>query len=338
MDETDTGTGTSLREECAAIYDCLLRSGELTLDGIAAALEQPESRFRPALERLLELQLIQVTCERYSAIPPRLATALFIGTREADLHVQSMEIRRALSELASAKDEISTFASSYYQARARQSDSPLQALDDGKDVQALLNAATENCRSEVMTCQPGGKRPSSILKQALPRDLALLDRGVRLRTIYQHTAQFDGPTIDYAAAVTAAGSQIRIASEIPSRMIIFDREIAVLPHREHPSGAIVIREPSAVLTLCKVFEFIWGAATPYASDCGGDSDGELPDLDLKIVQLMADGLTDAAIGARLGMSDRAVRKHASLIYQHLGAKSRFQAGAIAGQRGLVASA
>ena len=67
--------------------------------------------------------------------------------------------------------------------------------------------------------------------------------------------------------------------------------------------------------------FIWGAATPYASDCGGDSDGELPDLDLKIVQLMADGLTDAAIGARLGMSDRAVRKHASLIYQHLGAET-----------------
>jgi DNA-binding CsgD family transcriptional regulator len=267
------------------------------------------------------------------ANPPDLAAALLVGDREADLRAQAGSAREELNRLTALRTAIDGFTTPYQQARAyREETGVIEVLDDFDNVNALLETASTECRREVMACQPGGVRPQSVLAKALPRDLALLSRGIRLRSIYQHTAQYDGPTCSYAATATSAGSQIRIAAELPPRMIIIDREVVFLAHQGRALGAVVIREPSIVTALCAVFEMAWNLAAPFglAADAGG-----LTTIDRHILNLLVDGMTDKAIGARLAMSDRSVREHVAKLYRLLGATSRFQAGFRAGALGLV---
>ncbi|MFJ1710424.1 hypothetical protein [Streptomyces sp. NPDC088260] len=59
----------------------------------------------------------------------------------------------------------------------------------GRLVPKALEAGVAGCREEVRTAHPGGGRPVHVLEQSLPRDLRDLRRGIRQRTIYQHTVR-----------------------------------------------------------------------------------------------------------------------------------------------------
>ncbi|WP_133734073.1 response regulator transcription factor [Nocardia ignorata] len=48
---------------------------------------------------------------------------------------------------------------------------------------------------------------------------------------------------------------------------------------------------------------------------------------LALILLLAEGLTDDAIGRRIGISERTVRRRVAVIVELLGARSRFEAGA-----------
>ncbi|MCM4081122.1 helix-turn-helix domain-containing protein [Paractinoplanes hotanensis] len=51
--------------------------------------------------------------------------------------------------------------------------------------------------------------------------------------------------------------------------------------------------------------------------------------------LLATGLTDESVAARLGVSERTVRRTMAAVMARLGARSRFQAGLIAARQGLT---
>jgi DNA-binding NarL/FixJ family response regulator len=53
----------------------------------------------------------------------------------------------------------------------------------------------------------------------------------------------------------------------------------------------------------------------------------------ELITFLAQGLTDEAIGKRLGISSRTVRRRVAEITALLGARSRFQAGARAAEAG-----
>ena len=56
----------------------------------------------------------------------------------------------------------------------------------------------------------------------------------------------------------------------------------------------------------------------------------------QVLNLLADGLTNKAIAARLGLSDETVKFHLATIFGKLGASNRTDAVRIALRRGLVA--
>ena len=329
---------TLIEDDCELVYAWTVQHGFFSVPEPPAAVGLSPERLERALARLRDLQLVQPVGDGsiYSAVPPHHAVSRFANGYEAQLRAQEIELRRELAQLEEIHIAIDCFTPSYYQAVADREAGPIEVVTNGTDVQALLNTATAEATQSVMACQPGGARPQEELGRALPRDLALLARGVSLRSIYQHTAQFDGSTLAYVAKATAAGSRIRVATVMPTRLILIDGKVAFLPHQDHGAGAVIVREPSIVATLCAVFESMWQAATPMGEGKGsGEQDVALSDVDRQIVTFMAHGLTDKAIGVRLGMSERAVRSHVAKIYEYLGATSRFQAGVIAGQVGLV---
>ncbi len=230
-----------------------------------------------------------------------------------------------------ARSELAALTPLYEEAaHARGQDRIVDSLASASVVRSVLNEAADRCREEVLTVQPGGGRSPDKLQDALSRDLDMLARGVRMCTLYQHTARGSLPTRLHVEQVSKAGALIRTTDELPDKAIIFDRELAVLPDRTTPdgSGALLVREPSVLAFLVRTFETIWSAATPFAPDASGYQDVS-GDLQRTIIRLLASGAKDEVVARRVGLSVRTCRRHIAEIMELLGADSRFQAGVLA---------
>lgn len=202
-------------------------------------------------------------------------------------------------------------------------------------MRAALNRAAEQCREDMVTVQPGGTRSPEVLQDASLRDSRMLARGVRLRTLYHHTARFNSPSQAYVATMSALGGEYRTAHQLVGRVIVFDRELAFMTSRDDGPGAVVVRDPSVVHFLYELFEQMWSQAQPFSDAAADGLEAVAKDLDRTILWLLAAGLKDEAIARRLGMSLRTTRKHIADIMQVLGAQSRFQAGVAVAARGLL---
>ena len=64
---------------------------------------------------------------------------------------------------------------------------------------------------------------------AAQRDSAALERGITMRTLYQHSARRSAVTHKYVAAVTARGAEVRTLDEFFNRIIVVDRRVAIVP-------------------------------------------------------------------------------------------------------------
>ena len=79
-----------------------------------------------------------------------------------------------------------------------------------------------------------------ILQQAVDRDLRTIERGVHMRTLYQHTARRSKATRDYVNLMLAHGAQVRTLDEFFNRLIVIDRRLAIIPG-EAPD--VALRDP-----------------------------------------------------------------------------------------------
>jgi DNA-binding NarL/FixJ family response regulator len=75
--------------------------------------------------------------------------------------------------------------------------------------------------------------------------------------------------------------------------------------------------------------------TPRQSGDDESFDERLTGREIEVIELMAEGLTNKAIAARLGISDQTVKFHVASICGKLGAANRTDAVRRALRRGLV---
>jgi DNA-binding NarL/FixJ family response regulator len=76
-------------------------------------------------------------------------------------------------------------------------------------------------------------------------------------------------------------------------------------------------------------------AAPRTRAGGGDVRGELTPREIEILRMLAEGLANKQIAARLGISEHTVKFHIASVYAKLGASSRTEAVRIGAQRGMV---
>ncbi|MGW6685504.1 LuxR C-terminal-related transcriptional regulator [Streptomyces sp. NPDC054961] len=238
--------------------------------------------------------------------------------------------------MESARAALSAFEAVY--ARERDAARPSLVRLVGKDViNSVLEAAVGGCREELRTVQPGGGRPESALEAALERDLRALGRGVRQRTVYQHTVHTHRPTMGYIERIAAAGGEVRSQAEVLERVIICDQEHAFLPLSDEPAGgALHISEPSLVRFLTRYFEQVWERSTPVPH--GGPAPRSpivTTDLQQTILRAVVGGETDSTIARRLGMSRRSVAEHIRKVSVELGSGSRAQLGYLLADSGIL---
>ncbi|MFF1560709.1 LuxR C-terminal-related transcriptional regulator [Streptomyces sp. NPDC058279] len=267
-------------------------------------------------------------------VSPQAATAQLLSDRDTALRAQEEALREQRRRIQLQRDGLAALTPVYLQARRHAfPQGTIDHLPDKLAVRSLLSDVIDSCRSEVLVSKHGGAFPPAALREALPRDLALLGRGIRMRSLYQHATRFDQPTRLHAEQLIGAGAEIRTLPEVLPQMIIVDGSLALLPARS--GGALLIREPDLLAYLLDVFERDWENAAPFATGPQAAHDVSKT-MKQSILVLLAKGLKDESIARRLGISLRTCRRHVSELLEVLGAHSRFQAGVIAERQGLTA--
>lgn len=209
---------------------------------------------------------------------------------------------------------------------------------EGMDrINAALNLATAECHTEMITVQPGGGRREHVLSQALERDRPLVDRGVSMRTLYQHTVRHSPGTLAYVDRVANGKVEIRTLEELIGRLIICDRTVAFIPAGGGDQQvALELRHPGLVSYLVEVFEQLWQHAVPLLDEIPYNPTLEgVSGVQRSIAQLLIEGHVDEAIARRLGMNVRTCRAHVAKLSATLGSGSRAQLGYLIAQSGIL---
>ncbi|WP_078067750.1 helix-turn-helix transcriptional regulator [Streptomyces jeddahensis] len=260
-------------------------------------------------------------------VPPTAALAQRLHPIEREI-----QERRALAiELTDSFEPFMGISAQDPQATAA-----VTVLEGIERINEAIDLAMTECQSEVLTVQPGGGRSEHALGTALKRGQAMIERGISMRTLYQHTVRHSQGTLAYAEIMAKGKVEIRTLEELIERLMIFDRTVAFIPARDDRRVALELRHPGLVEYLAKVFEQLWRRAVPLLDEppYAPATDG-ISGVQRSIAKLLVEGHVDEAIARRLGMNVRTCRAHIAKLAATLGSGSRAQLGYLIAQSGLL---
>ncbi len=319
-----------LDPEAEGVYRFMLTHRDWGVAQIAKGLGWSEACVEEALNRLADLMLLRRSREapsRLAPVHPELGLQALLQRQEAQLLKQ----QQRLAESQAATAELIAEYTGLYSRNINQDVYWLEGMDS---VQNRLEELAERTRSVCMSFMPGGGQSPESLAASKPLDELMLQRGVKVLTVYLDSMRNHLPTYNYACWLSAHGGEVRTTPTLPLRMVLFDREAALLPvNPEHTrKGAVQVNFPAVILALTVLFKQTWesgavlgGGETPQAAD-------DLTSQERELLRLLSQGLTDAAAAHRLGVSLRTERRMIAGVMQRLDARSRFQAAFRAAQR------
>ncbi len=310
------------------VYRAMLAHPGKGVSELSVLLNRPDHEIRKALDRLHELALVRPSAEEgLRAVTPELGMEALLAQQQAELALQQQRIEESR---AAAAQLIAQFAD--LRPAAQQPD--VEQLVGIDQIREKLTVLTRRAKTEVMTFAPSGAHSPEDLEAAKPLDTELLGRGVHMRTIYLDSIRNSPHTVAYAEWLAERGGQVRTAPSLPVRMIIVDRETAVIPVQAENTreAAVVLTGQGTLTALCALYEGVWATAVDLGAVPKRDGSG-LTTQEHEVLSFLYRGMTDDAIAKRLGVSPRTARRVANDMMERLGARSRFQAGALAVQHG-----
>ncbi|MEV4560184.1 winged helix-turn-helix transcriptional regulator [Kitasatospora sp. NPDC049285] len=316
-----------LDEHAERVYTQLVAHGPATRAELAA-------RCGPvpvgALELLQACGLVAPGAgRRFTAAPPAVALeALLTGQRHA---------------LQEAELTASMLTEAYRSATAREGD----AYRDLVEVVAGPAAISHR----VAQLQAGAERELLALvtsrQQVVPADQtgaesAAVERGVAYRVVLERRALDQPGAARPLFEAMDRQQQIRVVEQVPTKLIIADRALALVPLTESATDpvALVVRAPALVTLFTVLFEQTWEWAHPLgrtgpALAVGPVPAGEPDETDRRILALLLSGATDAAVAKQLNLGLRTVQRRISRLMSLARADTRIQLGWQAHRRGWV---
>ena len=283
---------------------------------------------------LVELGLLEPDIEdlrRLRPVSPVFALHRLLRTVEDRI----ADERRREERLAAMFESLVTVDGPYTAAAGTPSISVLSGLDR---IGEAIHRTVADASGEVLTIQPHTNHthsPAEIHAEALVRDQALLDRGGRLRVLYQHTLRH-APGILARYERLRGDVEARSLDEVTQRLIIVEREVAFIPANQDRTLALEIRQPAIVTFLATAFDRLWRLATPmYPQAVQQPTLNGITPRQRAIAALLIEGHTDAVIADRLGMNIRTARVHIAKLAATLGSESRAQLGYLIGRSGIL---
>jgi DNA-binding CsgD family transcriptional regulator len=202
------------------------------------------------------------------------------------------------------------------------------------EVRARIATMAGAERHEHLAANPERTFPPDVATAALPLDRALMARGVHVRT-----CGVPPPDGDRSCAavqhLAALGADYRERPDVPVKLMVFDRRIALLPvdPLNLSAGALEIDHAVIVAGLVALFEKLWTAGRDPRRD--GVPPIMLTERERAILALLAEGLTDAAAAERLKISRRTIAYTLRTLMDRVGVENRFQLGLTLGSMHLL---
>jgi DNA-binding CsgD family transcriptional regulator len=262
----------------------------------------------------------------FRAAPPTIALAGLLRQRHDDLRA---------AELA-----IAALAETHRSATAGRAGADLiEVITDVHAVRHRFTQIQEAARHEVLsTVVPN---LTVVPHRENHAEYACLRRGVRCQAIIDRRALNWPGMIEDVAASIAAGQEIRVVDHVPVKLVIVDRELAMLPllHNQNTAPPSVLLHPSGLLDAVLAFyDTVWARAYPLRLSASGEGivetrPDDIDDLDGHVLALLLSGLTDQAVASQLGLSLRTVQRRISQLMAKAGVATRIQLGWYAARKG-----
>ncbi|GGJ93009.1 hypothetical protein GCM10010123_23610 [Pilimelia anulata] len=187
---------------------------------------------------------------------------------------------------------------------------------------------------EYLSMNPEPVFTDDAIAAAAPHDLAMLDRGVRLTTL-GHPGNSSERVDAHSAALDSAGSDSRLALDLPTKLMIADRRVAILPldPSDLSVGAVEVQQPAVVEALVAMYLRAFDKAEEYGRTQRGPA--PLTEREKAIVILLMQGQTDQGIARTLGISARTVQYTLRALMDRMQVNTRFALGFAIGGSGLL---
>lgn len=314
------------------VYTELLVNPATSIDEMAARLGLDSGQVREALDLLSELAVVHPPgrdAGELRAVDPRIGFEVLHSRQQA-------ELAAAQSKVDESRAVAEQIISEYSSAQPDGGLAGVRQLVGVNEVRTQLTLLTEQVREEVLTFAPGGPPTEENMRASRPLNARLLARGIRMHTIYLDSIRNSAAALEYANWLVGQGAEVRVMPTLPARMIIIDRTTAVVSADEVDSsrGATMLTGSGVLSALCALFDNLWKVADHLGDPPPREND-DLTPAEAAALNMLAAGMTDDAVAKRLGVSTRTARRIASTLMEHLGARSRFQAGALAERLGLL---
>jgi DNA-binding CsgD family transcriptional regulator len=328
--------GLSADEEIA--YTWLVDSGPVTLADLADCLPQGHTAVTD-LEMLVVGLQSKGLVSRLQGHPARIVACAPESTLERLALHQEAALHQARVEIRELQDR--------YRLAPQQEGSRRELVEIvyGREAIAARTALLLDSVGEEFR---GLDKPPyfSYPRKPNPAELRMLARGIRCRCIYDRSGLMEVPGyLEIIEKLVAAGEEARVL-DVPLKLGIADRQLGLLPLEpdlSKPKAELFVHASALLEALIELFEIFWERAEPLHLDAvnGNAVEGALDgptENESRLLQLLAGGLTDEAIGYQLRISPRTLQRRLRELQHRLDAPTRFQLAVHACRRGWLPQA
>jgi sugar-specific transcriptional regulator TrmB/DNA-binding CsgD family transcriptional regulator len=256
-------------------------------------------------------------------------------------------LKRSADALDLAQHEAARLIESYRDTmRRRDAGQLLEVITGAEALRQHLRQIQTGVRDEMLwfckaqyVAMPSGSNTE---------EFEALARGVRYRVLYEKAFFDDEGSVDNVVAGVRAGEVARAVPQLPLRLAIADRAVAVFPlvaggpHGSpgEPTTALV-RDSNLLAALVALFERYWEDAVPLDVDDTGElsgtagpgAPGALAPTDRALLSLLVAGVADKAIASQMQLSRRTVQRRIQSMMERANAATRMQLAWQAARRG-----
>lgn len=319
-------------EATFAVYHALLSHPDSTPTQISALVKLPMAEVTRIMDDLRKLELLVPTWtdpKAEHAVHPRVGLSGLVERRRSELN-------RLQGELRQAESSAEVIAEQYNELLTSRSSGDVEVLKGRANASRRIEELGLKARNSFWGMIPAHIDDTIHPAETSP-DLPLLERGVKMRTIYLQSMTVSKPGLDYAATLHRLGGEVRATPTLPMRLLIIDHEIAVMAmDPENPTaGAVIHRSPGVLSVAMALFDAYWSRATELFSPEDRDNNTPLTPHEAEVLRLLAGGAKDEQVARLLGISLRTARRITANLSERLDATSRFELGVAAAKRGWV---
>ncbi len=316
------------------IFRRLVARDTTSVDQLRAETGRPEAEVTELLATLVRLGLVSARPPvlpgagpaGYSAAPPDIALAGLLRQRHDDLRAAEAGIA-ALVETHRAVSQ------------GRAGTEVIEVITDVDAVRHRYRQLQEAARHEVLSMVVPDLRVVPHRENRAGQ--AALGRGVRSQAIIDRQVLAVPGMVNDVIASIAEGQEIRVVDRVPVKLVIIDRQLALLPllSNQHTAPASILVHRSGLLdAVLACYDTTWERGYPLRLNASGDAvvesrPAEIDELDAQVLALLLSGLTDQAVAGQLGLSLRTVQRRISQLMAKAGVPTRIQLGWYAARKG-----